>query len=144
VCVGSIFVGSLLDGGVEVWNVLLTMMGMSSLAAMLQVFRKIIAVDTMLDQATRQGLLYQRRMNSELVMQDRARDGQGLLSTKNVRDLQEANEAIDALCCEISATHTTPKLFKVLPLTKANLTKLAAAIATGIFTTVVRQSLPNY
>ena len=46
--------------------------------------------------------------------------------------------------CEISATHTTPKLFKVLPLTKANLTKLAAAIATGIFTTVVRQSLPNY
>ncbi|GMI36333.1 hypothetical protein TeGR_g2771 [Tetraparma gracilis] len=143
VCAGSVFVGSLLEVEVDVWNVLLLLMGFVSLPVMVRVFLLIIGVDSKLFRGLKKGLRHQKRMNETMIIHDRARGGRGLLSDETIRDMREANEAIDVMCAEIDDTHRTPKLFGLLPLTRDNLVKMSGAIAAGLFTTILRQAMPN-
>ena len=100
----------------------------------------IVDMHGLLNIKTIQMLRHQRRLNLEALALDR-KSGERNMSETRMEELRLANEALQQMWERIEDTHRPVKMFRLLPLTKLNLAKLGAAVAAGLFTTVMRSAI---
>jgi hypothetical protein len=107
---------------------------------MTRVFLLIVQIDEKLETKTIQLLLHQRSLNELSVLDDKQLSTPRL-SKKQIEDMEDANKYINILVTKIKFDHKPLLVLGVIPLTKQNLVKFAAAIGAALFTTVLRQSI---
>ncbi|GMH81381.1 hypothetical protein TL16_g08912 [Triparma laevis f. inornata] len=141
VCVASvvvIFIASVFDSEIDVWNSYLCAFSILVWPLVLIILFNIVKTNELLTVRLKQYLRHQRRMNEKTA---RGMDVEGQLSVEDRAQLKRASGEIDALVEEIEDTHKTIRFLGKLPLNKSNMLKVAGAMAAGIFTTIMRSAI---
>ena len=139
VCLASvilIFIGSVLDMEVDVWNTYPMASAILIWPVVLMGLLDIVKIDVLLTEDLSKYLRHQRRMNEKI-----ARMGEKQLSPEERTELKKASEEIDFLIEEISDTHVTIRLLGKLKLNRGNMVRLASGMAVAIFTTIMRSAV---
>mmetsp|Transcript_1566 Transcript_1566/g.2759 ORF Transcript_1566/g.2759 Transcript_1566/m.2759 type:complete len:597 (+) Transcript_1566:198-1988(+) len=141
ICIASVillFVGSVLDFEVDVWNVYLMATALEIWPVVLTGLFNIVKVDELLTKRLTQYLRHQRRMNENILREDFTVKQ---LSPEDSSRLVRACGSLNALIEEIEDTHKNILLLGKLGLNKGNMVKLTGAMAAGIFTTIMRSAI---
>jgi hypothetical protein len=146
-CVASVLtvvVGSAYELEVDTWNATLFIEGSAVLVIASAVFLRMVTMHERMGVEMRQRLWYQRRLNDEAVIREEmsvVKDNENNQSNERVRRLEQASNKIERLREEIKHIHGPHRLLGFIPLTRDNVVKGSAAIAFGLFGTVLRTSL---
>ncbi|GMI37014.1 hypothetical protein TrCOL_g7833 [Triparma columacea] len=138
VCAASvivIFIGSVLELEMDVWNTYLMATATIIWPIVLRGLFNVVKIDELLDVRLQRYLRHQRRLNEKIL-----RLGEKHHSSEDAVKLRRVCEEINSLIEEIQDTHKTIKLLGKIPLNKTNMVRLAGAMAAGIFTTILRSA----